>query len=452
MGGVSPAKHLGHLPWKDYDHTIGDHIKQGVKKVKKTYKKAKKSVEKGVDKAVDVVKEGVSTAAEKVKEGAKSVVDTVKKDAKSAWDQAGYAYQAYKSTPAGKGSIQTVSDILAVASVPANIITEIVEGVGNKGDKEFNFSDAMPDLSADRGAFNFKNMHGKDTKSVSSVTEIKNPWLAFAVDLATDPSAYVGAGVVKGVVKKSIKTSAKSLVKSADDLTKSAKKNIIKTIDEGPVGPKAKGGVDGGDFKVNKSYEPPRYPAGTDPREITNMINTRGTELDAFVKGKPPTVYSNQTVTKLPTIGTGPNARKFVEVKLPNGQSQVFYKSSGAGGKAGSQGQWIPFEGTTPNFGSKGWFAKMGTEGTFDGKPMKTIFTHHNKAGKVISEADWVAQGSQQSLIKSHGVVEQMKNLGLDAWDEIQKGTLKIDQYGQGLSYGSKEYANISQQLSKMNL
>ncbi len=221
-GGVSPVKHAGHYPGSKADHTIADHAKQGVEKVKKTYTKAK-------EKAVDVVKKGASTAAEKVKEGAKS-----------AWDQAGYAYQAYKATPGGKSNIQTVSDVLSVASVPANLIAEAVEGIGGKGDKEFNFSDAMPDLSADRGSFNFKNMHGKDTKTVSSVTEIKNPYLAFAVDLATDPLTYVGAGVVRGAVKKGIKKSTKALVKGADDITKSNKKQIIKAIDDGPVGPKQK--------------------------------------------------------------------------------------------------------------------------------------------------------------------------------------------------------------------
>ena len=126
----------------------------------------------------------------------------------------------------GKSNIQTASDVLAVASVPANLIAEAVEGVGGKGDKEFNFSDAMPDLSSDRGSFNFKNMHGKNMKTVSSVTEIKNPYLAFAVDLATDPSTYVGAGVIKGVVKKSIKKSTKALVKSADDIPPSGIKVI----------------------------------------------------------------------------------------------------------------------------------------------------------------------------------------------------------------------------------
>jgi len=250
-------------------------------------------------------------------------------------------------------------------------------------------------------------------------------------------------------------SNAKKAIDIFNKLKGKIPKNILNKINKGVKSTKTStktnkpvGGVDGGDFKVNKSYKSPHYPAGTNPREITNMINKRGTELDAFVKGKPPTVYSKQTITKLPNKG----GRPMVEVKLPNGQSQVFYKSTGTGGKAGSKDQWIPFEGTTPNAGRKGWFAKMGTEGTFNGKPMKTIFTHHDKAGKVISKADWVAQGSQQKLIKSHGVAEQMKNLGLDAWEEIQKGTLKIDQYGQGLSYGSKEYANISQQLKNMNL
>mgnify|MGYP003121532945 CR=1 FL=1 len=234
-GGVSPVKHAAHYPGNKANHTIADHAKRNIKTVKKEVKK-------------EFIK-----ASDKLGEKIDSTTKAVKKGAKEAWDQAGYAYQAYKSTPVGKSSIQAVSDVLAVASVPANIIAEAVEGIGGKGDGEFNFTDAMPDLSSDRGSFNFKNMNGQPTKSVSAVAEIENPYLAFAVDLATDPSAYLGAGVVKNAVTKTIKNSAKTLVKRAK-LPPTTIKKITKTIDSGGTSKAApKGGVDGGNVnsKVN---------------------------------------------------------------------------------------------------------------------------------------------------------------------------------------------------------
>ena len=199
---------------------------------------------------------------EKVEEKEKTTAESIKEGAIGAWNMAGEAYKKIKEVPVigdvVKHQEQKLSDVLAVASVPANIIAEAVEGLGGQGDKEFNISDAIPDLSGDRGSFNFKNMHGKDTKTVSAVTNIENPYLAFAVDLATDPSTYVGAGVVRSVAGKGIKTSTKALVKSSDSITNANKKQIIKAIDEGPTGPKAKGGVDGGNV-VSKGADDVYY-------------------------------------------------------------------------------------------------------------------------------------------------------------------------------------------------
>lgn len=194
---------------------------------------------------------------EKKVEKEKTTVESIKEGAIGAWNMAGEAYKKIKEVPVigdvVKHEEQKLSDVLAVASVPANIIAEAVEGLGGKGDKEFNISDAIPDLSSDRGSFNFKNMNGKSTKTVSAVTSIENPYLAFAVDLATDPSTYVGAGVVKNIAKKGIKKSTKALVKSSDNITNANKKQIIKAIDEGPTGPKPKGAV-GDDLTTTQPF------------------------------------------------------------------------------------------------------------------------------------------------------------------------------------------------------
>jgi len=197
------------------------------------------------------------------------------------------------------------------------------------------------------------------------------------------------------------------------------------------TGGKPKGGVDGGSIKVDKNYKYETFDAKTNPRSVTDATNVKGTDLDGFVaKLDEPVTYTKQHITKLPNK----SGREFVKVDLPNGGEQIFYKSSGGGGKAGSQGEWIPFEGFGVNAGQKGWFVKTGSQGTFHGKPIETIFT-----GKGANT-------------KSHGVYEQIKQLGLDPWEEVAKGNLKIDKWGQGFKYGSKEYTKISKQLSTMNL
>ena len=228
---------------------------------------------------------------------------------------------------------------------------------------------------------------------------------------------FVPGSLVKKGVKKVMDYIRKQ--PGADDAIKKG----TKILDEGgSTGSKPKGGVDSGKIKVDNKYKHVEFPAGTDPRNVTNAISTRGTDLDGFMKGGKGS-YTNKDITKLPSN----SGREMVKVKLPDGGEQVFYKSSGGGKKAGSQGEWIPYEGTT----NGGWFVKTGSEGTFHGKPIETIFTEDET---------------------SYGVYEQIKKLGLDPWEEIEKGTLKIDQWGQGFKYGSKEYGNIAEQLSKMNL
>ena len=65
------------------------------------------------------------------------------------------------------------SNLLDVLNIPSNLITEGVEYFGERGDKEFNFSDAMPGFSGD---FSFTNMHGEPTKTVSQTTDAQgNP-------------------------------------------------------------------------------------------------------------------------------------------------------------------------------------------------------------------------------------------------------------------------------------
>lgn len=281
---------------------------------------------------------------------------------------------------------------------------------GDKKTKEF--ASQVQDVA------NFAPITGEIIDAKNTVKDlIKGDYSGAALNASGFAIPFVPGSLVKGSVKKLMDYIRKK--PGAEEAIKKGEK-ILK--ERGPTGNKPKGGVDSGKIKVDNDYKHVEFPTGTDPRNVTNAISTRGTDLDVFMKGGKGS-YANKDIIKLPSN----SGRKMVKVKLPDGGEQVFYKSSGGGKKAGSQGEWIPYEGTT----NGGWFIKTGSEGTFHGKPIKTIFTEDKT---------------------SHGVYEQIKKLGLDPWEEIEKGTLKIDQWGQGFKYGSKEYGNIAEQLSKMNL
>ena len=72
--------------------------------------------------------------------------------------------------------------------------------------------------------------------------------------------------------------------------------------------------------------------------------------------------------------------RQIAEVALPNGQSQLFYKSSGLAGKKGigkggtTEGLWQPYGGHATNNGTKNWFIKdSGYENFYDSNSFKAI-------------------------------------------------------------------------------
>ena len=109
--------------------------------------------------------------------------------------------------------VTKLSDALGILSVPGSLVAEAVEGMVGKGDGEFNFMDALPSMSGD---FSFTNVNGTPTKTVAGVAGIENPWAAFGVNLLSDPSTYVGAGLAKNLIKKGIKTGAKTGSKSID--------------------------------------------------------------------------------------------------------------------------------------------------------------------------------------------------------------------------------------------
>lgn len=133
-------------------------------------------------------------------------------------------------------TLAPLSNALDVLSVPGALVAEAGEYFGERGDKEFNFTDAMPAL---KGDYSFKNMNDGDMKTLSGIVDddgnplVENPWGAFAVDVLTDPSTYFGVGAVKSLVKPGVKASVpivKNIVKSTDDIVKATADDMVEVF------------------------------------------------------------------------------------------------------------------------------------------------------------------------------------------------------------------------------
>ena len=119
------------------------------------------------------------------------------------YDKSGISDGKYKwllgDTKTGGAAGAFVSNLLDIANIPSNLMAEATEYFGGRGDKEFNFLDAMPGFS---GNFSFTNMYGEPTKTVSGTADdqgnplVDNFWGALATDIFTDPTSYVGLGLV----------------------------------------------------------------------------------------------------------------------------------------------------------------------------------------------------------------------------------------------------------------
>ena len=116
---------------------------------------------------------------------------------------------------------------LQILGMPAALIRESIEGIGGKGDGKFNFKDIVPDLY-NTTIFD----EDKAQTPVSKTLGVDGFWGGLAVDLLTDPTTYIGAGLVKNIVAKSGKNVLPKITKKF--LTKGAKStdDIIKQTDD----------------------------------------------------------------------------------------------------------------------------------------------------------------------------------------------------------------------------
>jgi len=129
-------------------------------------------------------------------------------------------------------TLAPASDLLDVLSIPGALMGEAGEYFTGRGDGEFNFTDAMPAL---KGDFSFENINNTEFKNLAGLKNdegeplVENPWGAFALNMFTDPSTYVGAGVIKAGAKK-IATKAVPLIKGVLKNTKATAKKIVKKV------------------------------------------------------------------------------------------------------------------------------------------------------------------------------------------------------------------------------
>ena len=160
--------------------------------------------------------------------------------------------------------------------------------------------------------------------------------------------------------------------------------------------------------------ELPNYPAGTNYEEILSLAGKRANELDEFAKANPNWMPTKESFKYL---GTN-SERPFIQMNTPAG-NQTFYRSSGLGNKAGTQGNWVPFEAYMPNGRQPNWFMKQGSRGNYQGQPMNTIFRPNRVTGKE----------------ESVDLATQLKEQGIDGIEALRSGKLKLDFPGYDFNY-----------------
>ena len=143
----------------------------------------------------------------------------------------------YKWTDALYDStLAPLSNALDVLSVPGALVAEAGEYFGERGDKEFNFTDAIPGF---KGDYSFKNMNDTEMKNLAGTLDdegnplVENPYGAFALNMFSDPSTYVGAGLIKSGVKKVATKTAplvKNIIKETDNVVKSTADDMVEVF------------------------------------------------------------------------------------------------------------------------------------------------------------------------------------------------------------------------------
>jgi hypothetical protein len=168
-------------------------------------------------------------------------------------------------------------------------------------------------------------------------------------------------------------------------------------------------------------------PWDNQPMDDLKNVKVKADKLDEFTSANPDW---NTNPDNFKFLGTK-SGRDMIEFNSPAG-NQTFYRSSGLGGKAGSAGSYVPFEGYQDLPGTKNWFMKEGSEGTFGGHPIKTI--HLDKSHPRYKKGD-----------RSISVRQQLEEMDVDPMDALRKGDLKLQKPGYDFNYTNNPDSKIHQ-------
>jgi len=135
------------------------------------------------------------------------------------------------------------------------------------------------------------------------------------------------------------------------------------------------------------------------------------------------------------------SGRPIVEIKMPDGTPEFFYKSSGWAGKSSRDGKttagmWQPFGGFSDLPKTKDWFVKDASELTVDGIKYKTKTFNINGQPKTLSAFDQLKMPEYNHTGRS-----------LDGYELIDQGKIAVDKPGYELYYGSKAYKGMAENL-----
>lgn len=168
-------------------------------------------------------------------------------------------------------------------------------------------------------------------------------------------------------------------------------------------------------------------PAWNQPMDDLKNVKVKADKLDEFTSANPDW---NTNPDNFKFLGTK-SGRDMIEFNSPAG-NQTFYRSSGLGGKAGSAGSYVPFEGYQDLPGTKNWFMKEGSEGAFGGHPIKTI--HLDKSHPRYKKGD-----------RSISVRQQLEEMDVDPMEALRKGDLKLTKPGYDFNYTNNPDSKIHQ-------
>ena len=327
-----------------------------------------------------------------------------------------------------------ISNLLGVMGIPANLIAEATESLTGRGDGEFNFMDAIPSFAtpgSDDEIFTFTNQNDTPVKNVAGLEDadgnplVENPVGAFITDLATDPSTYVGVGGAKNLINK---VTQASLKKGTKNIPKKVVENTVKVADD--VKPSWSRGV--------TNYG--RSPEGI--QDALRSMKSQGKHLDEIG-------FDVNDVIAPNVINHGNKfGRQIAEVALPNGQSQLFYKSSGLAGKKGAgktgttEGLWQPYGGHASTGAIDNWFIKdAGYENFYDSNSFRGIA---NKLDEIESGWDMSKQ-VLKSKLKYGGIPKaQTGNRGNNTLDEavipvLEGAAEKADEFSTWIGKQTKD-------------